>query len=167
MPKFEDSKGRLWDLSIDAPKAQEVRRLVDPLFLKGAPIETLNRLENDPVTLCTVIQALCADQIEQRGITLEEFYLAVLGDVIERAELALTEAILLFIPGRQRELLERGAQTNAAVRAAVIEKTLARLNDPTLAPSLIEKMESDFHDRLTPFLSATSSPGSSGSTPAD
>ena len=158
MAKFKDTQSREWTITLtDASAIMEIRKS-DSEFLKGEPAHTFARLENDPFLLCQVIYVLCLKQIQERGLSEEDFYLGIIGDSIEVASDALIEAIVDFFPRGKRELLNALASKTARMNAIGMERAMARLNDPNLETMLVSnlerKLDAHLKEFMTPFVSA-------------
>lgn len=165
MPEFVDKSQRTWEVTLDAPTCMVIRKECDPDFLKDInphQPSTFARLAGDPVLLCNIIYLICRKQMIDRGVSQEEFYTGVMGSVIDDATSALKQAIVNFSPKRTREMLEMFQQQDR-VEAEMTRKAMARLDSPEVKAQFESKLDS----LLTSFLSATDTPDSSESTPAD
>lgn len=174
MPSFKDAKDREWELKIDAPAIMAIRDDCDPDFLRNDFDEGVNnsydRMLNDPVLLCRVVYHLTAKQRRERDITEEDFYMQVIGETIDAATEAMLKAILAFIPRRTGKLLETFAKQDQ-LRQQAATKAAAKMNDPEMEKKLMAIIENEMgaatEKLLTQLGSATGSPESSASTPAD
>lgn len=173
MGRFTDKDGREWELTLDAPKIMEVRRDCDPLFLKesdGAESTTFVRLSDDPVLLCRVLYVLCNKQRQRLKVSEEEFYLGVVGNVIDAATEALLQAMLSFIPRRRREALEATAAQIQAIQQLATTQALRKLQDPELEARVLAQLENDMDAAIGAALtlrrSASSLQASAESIPA-
>lgn len=167
MAVFKDCKSREWIIELDGPKLHQVRRDADDRFLIGEPIETLARLEADPATLCLAIRSLCLKHTMERGVTDEDFYAGLKGDALDAATEALLDAVLNFIPSRQREKLLAGATKNRAIQDRLTARAIQAINDPQLEEAIVAKVELQLQKILTPLGIATGSPASLESAPTD
>lgn len=163
MSKFKDTQNREWIVTLaDAPSILKIRAECDADFLKGEPVETFKRLENDPFLLCAVLYILCEKQMYDRKMTQQDFYLGVMGDAIEAASDALTTAIIDFFPQRKRELLQTVASKSRKINDLGIEAAMQRVSDPTLETRLMERLTTTLDDLFSTLpSSALNMPGSS------
>lgn len=150
MAKFRDNKNREWILEWDVFLAERV--LAGPGFnldtcleenLKG--LVDLNR--NSPL-MARVVYLMCEDQADKASVTPEDFGRSLGGDALQGMRKAFMEAVADFYPAHQRQIL----RALVAKGEEVAEKA-ARLG--------VKEIE-----RHDPFASVTSSPATSGSTPA-
>lgn len=166
MPIFKDTSGKEWTVAIDAPTIMAVREAADPEFMKGDIDATFSRLESDPVVLCNVIYAICRGQAATAGVAMEAFYLRVIGDTIDAATEALQEAILSFIPRRQRELMTLCAAKTNKVRELGLKLAVTKISDPDLEQKVVDELERRLDGILAEITNPTTSPSSASSSPA-
>lgn len=174
MATFQDAQGRSWELALDAPTIDTIRDEIDQDFLKGDPLQTCKRLGEDPALICHLVYVLCRRQMAERAISQEDFYRAVIGPSIDAAGEALEEAMLGFIPGRRRELMEVTARKSRLVEREGMKRVLSRVNNPRLEEALVEKIEAQLDEEFRELIgetirssSATATPDSSESAPTD
>lgn len=159
MKSFKDREGRAWDLFLTLGSLKRIKAAtgLDMLDLRQWTAESnpLNRLSQDPVVLADTLCALCRSQLDQRGLTDEQFADALGGEAIDDALLALVEEWAdFFHQGRkptESTLLRQALDVLKEVRArnAAMAETLAKVT--------VEQILSR---------SPTNSPASSESTPA-
>ena len=174
MAVFTDVKHRVWELAIDGFIGKRIREQCDPNFLLNdfddKQINTYARIQSDPFLACEVLFILCDKQREERGISVEDFYMNVIGEVIGSAEEALLEAIINFIPPRQSQMLKMFAEQDQ-MRKKATEKIVSRLNDPGLREEVMAKLEAEIDAKVETLVmqlsSVLSTPVSSESTPKD
>jgi hypothetical protein len=97
MPSFKDTNGKEWSVKIDAPKIREVRSICS-LDLVAQDGSAFQKLADDVVLLVDTLWVLCREQAN--GVT--ECSLALVGDAIEAAAKALTDAMLDFLEVKKR-----------------------------------------------------------------
>jgi len=152
MHSFKDAEGRAWDVEVTPYTLGNVRDLLGIDVARMATArELFGMIADDPITLVNVLYVLCRDQAEERDISDRDFGRLLLGDVIDRATEAFVQGVVDFFPSRQRRLL----------RAALAKLEKARETALAKSEVEIEKLNPD------PSSSATSSEGSSESTPDD
>ena len=172
MAKFKDDSGREWTIRIDVQTIKQVKEACDINLgsLQAAP-ECLRQLADDPILLCNVLFVLCEEQATKASITDSDFGRLLAGDVIDRATMALQEAITDFFPQRKRLLLQRLQKKIDKLNAAGQELVEAKLESPELEEKLLAAMQAGMDDKIDQKLmqlnSFTNLPESSeGSTPA-
>ena len=99
MSKFTDAKGRDWTVAITTGAIKTVRQRLD-VDLVDLNQSTMERLADDFVLLVDVLWVLCEQQAanKQPPVDAEDFGESLVGDPIEAACSALTEAIADFFP---------------------------------------------------------------------
>lgn len=109
MKSFRDSQSREWTVEVNVSALKRVKdstgldltRLVDP------DSDVIRQLSDDVFLLYEVLCALIRPQIEQQGLSAEEFGAALDEDSTEKAATALFEAIIDFFREDKRTLLKR------------------------------------------------------------
>lgn len=171
--KFEDGRQRTWSLELDALAVEAIRADVDPEFLRGNPQETFARLGNDPAQLCHVVYVLCRDQLRERGIEQKDFYFALRGsETLDRAWEAVAAAIVGFIPSRAAKVIAALLTKERKIAELGTEQILARIEDPRFVAAMLSRLTAETDQNLSEIGltlsdSATATPDSSGSAPAD
>lgn len=105
LPSFEDNNGIKWTVDIDVDMTKKVRSQADYDLLDVSDANVA-RLAADPVLLVDVLYLICEAQATSREISAAQFGRALIGDPIDPASMALTEAILAFFPSRRRDLIK-------------------------------------------------------------
>ncbi len=100
MRTFKDTKGRLWEISIDALVIKRLRTSID--FDLAAPdvTATLRRLIGDVILTCDVVYAIVKPQADAAGISQDDFWGAMAGDPIDTALQAVMDEVTDFTPNR-------------------------------------------------------------------
>lgn len=151
MASFRDGAGREWRLRLTAGSVADVRRDTGVnLALTSKSADWLDVIfpadeEVPGARLAAVLWALCEGQARSLGVSPEQFAAELDGETLSAAGDALGEAVVDFFPRSRIAQALRG-RWRATVTAAE-DEVIRRLNS-TASPS------------------ATSSPGSSGATPA-
>lgn len=110
MKSFTDNAGRVWMLAVNVGAIKRVRALcgvdlnsIIELDEKNKPsAKLLERLSTDPVLLVDVLYAVCKAECDQKGVTDEDFGMAMGGDAVEHATTALLDEIIDFFPAPKR-----------------------------------------------------------------
>ncbi len=172
MAKFTDDEKRDWLIRVDVNAIKKVRELFE---INLGNIEEAGKclagLADDPETLCNLLYALCEEQVKARNLTDADFGRLFLGDTIDRATMALGEAVTDFFPPRLRSRWQRLQKKIERTKQAGEELIGKKLDDPELdkrlAVALEARMDKQIEESLTLFASVSSSPAKSEeSTPA-
>jgi hypothetical protein len=121
MAKFTDAAGREWrvDFSVAAIKRCRADLGIDLARLTDNEFRPFVEVAGDPVRLADCLYLICRGQ--HPAVSLDEFYEAVAGDIIEQAAIAFQEAFLSFCPSRQREALKTLAAKTEEMETAVLK----------------------------------------------
>lgn len=101
---FKDAEGREWQLKLNVGSLTRARDLADVKLGDGVE---LARIADDPALFGRVLYALLKPQIDEKGISPEDFAEAFDGDVVQAATEALMEEICLFTPPAKRAMLRK------------------------------------------------------------
>lgn len=159
MHAFKDTAGREWKIEANFGSYARVKTATGVKLYDIATEDRQSLVQlTDAFTLGSVIWSMIEPQAEARGLTPEQFYEAVDGQVLNDAYSALIDEMIFFCPTRQRKVLELAV---AKLRAADAKA------DRALDESLVEFGEEIDRaiDQWTRGASGTSLPGSSESTP--
>lgn len=104
MATFKDELGRAWHLRLDVPTIRRVRSRTQYDLATMFTERGLVDLTADVCLLVDVLACLCAGQIEEQGLTEEDFAVGLVGDAIEAAVHALVDAGIDFLPRAQRSV---------------------------------------------------------------
>ena len=143
MQKFIDRAGRVWVVEIDVATIKRVRAMADVNLLAVVEGDLIERLMNDPVTLCDVLFAVCQPQAVQQGVSDEGFGQGLAGDVISDATTALLEGLVAFFPEPKRRLLQQAAAKYQVVQTKAMAMVQARLESPELETQLLNQLEKE------------------------
>jgi hypothetical protein len=170
MKSFTDRPGRSWTVEINYTSLRRIKaatgidltRLVDPRS------DVMSRLTDNPFVLFDCLVALLQPQLNEKGLTADQFGEALDEETAEHASVALIEATIDFFPERRRMLLKRAFAkvTTAAERrqTATLDQALQTIESPQFAQAIETAL--DEASPSTSGSSATNSPGLSASTPA-
>lgn len=159
MAQFRDGRGREWAVAIDVfllEKVAEIGVRLDQLY--ADQMKGLIALLNEPVKLVRVLWILLEEQAEKSGVSPEQFGRAMHGDALDDAAVALQAAAADFAPRRQRSVLKALAAKSVEVADHMTATAVSEVT--AIDPASVVEL---FRTRSG---SATSSPASSGSTPA-
>jgi hypothetical protein len=126
MAQFTDDKGICWNLRI---AVNEMRKLKDAgVNIMSPDGGGIMALADDPVLLFDAIWVLIERQAIERGISQQQFYDDMTGDVIEVATNAMLDAIIDFFPQARRAVLQKSLQKSREIQAAILAQASAKLD---------------------------------------
>ncbi|WP_437226007.1 hypothetical protein SH661x_004357 [Planctomicrobium sp. SH661] len=170
MKSFTDRQGRSWTIEINYTSLRRVHaltginltRIVDPHS------NVMEQLTGDPFVLFDCLVAVLQPQLDEKGLSPEQFGEALDEESGDKASMALIEAIIDFFPEGKRMLLRRAL---TKVLTAAERRQLATLDQALQAvesPEFNQAIETalDEAGRSIVSSSATNSPASSALTPA-
>lgn len=169
MKTFTDRQGRSWTIEINYTSLRRVKaatgvdltRLVDPKS------DVMGQLTGDPFVLFDCLVALLQPQLDDKGITAEQFGESLDEESADKAAVALIEAAIDFFQEGKRMLLKRAFAkvTSAAQRrqTASLDQALRAVESPEFEQAIETAL--DAASRSTSGSSATSLAASSASTP--
>ena len=158
MKTFTDSAGRTWTLSLTIDAAKRVKGLLNVNLLEpeaGDP-PLLTRLGTDVILLCDVVFALVKPQADAAGVTDEQFAAALGGEVILAAQTAFYEELVDFFRKLGRTDLAKAVDAQRRMIDLAVRRIETRIDRLDLEAAVESMLGA----------SSTSSPPSSGSTPA-
>jgi hypothetical protein len=143
LAQFKDEFGRQWHLRLDVPTIRRVRKRTNYDLAKMFTELGLVELTADVCLLVDVLAGLCQGQIEEQGLTEEDFAVGLVGDAIEAAVHSLVDAGIDFLPQAQRSvnraLWEKVTQVGLAMEQTILERIETidptQLNGRSLASS--------------------------------
>lgn len=170
MAIFKDDQDRPWTIRIHVTAVEDVRETFGiDLSSMSTLGETTVKLTDDSVLLCNLLYVLCKKEADDREISDRAFGELLYGDTIDRAQLALEEAITDFFRPSQRSLLELQLKKSRQIRALGEELVAARLEDPKLTDKAMAKLSlvmDDVEERSMASITATNLPATpEASTP--
>lgn len=136
MRQFEDSKKRKWTLNITIGAAKKIRDLCGINFIGGenAPND-LARIYNDPLLVGEVVEVLCAQQAEARGVS--DFADSVLdAETMANASDAFFEEIINFFQSSRRAEMVTACRTMEKLVNAARNEAMKNLETVAGAPSI-------------------------------
>lgn len=151
MPSFKDANSREWLVSIDGPKIKEVRKElgIDLGALDGKAYEAM---VDDPVLLVDALWLIVRSQALPKGVTDVSFGESLVGEAIERATAALTDAIEEFMPEKKRVLVRTLAKRNQATRNLAMAEVMANMTDPEMTEKMQTAMRTEIKNRFENLL---------------
>ena len=163
MHSFQDTSGRTWNLSANLGIYVQIKSEfgVDLGDLAYGRNESIQKIASDMFLTGAVLWKFVERQASERGVTVEDFYSAFDGGVIEEALKALAQEQIFFCPPQTRKLLEA-----AWAAAAEHERTAVEQLDAAL-PAVAAEMRAALDGSAIGVSSPTSSLASSASTRGD
>lgn len=147
MKSFTDTQGRTWTVEINYTSLRRVKaaagvdltRLVDPKS------DVISRLTGDPFTLFDCLAAVLQPQLQQQGITVEQFGEALDEESAEKGAMALIDAVIDFFQEGKRMLLKRAfAKVKTAAQrrqTASIDEALKTVESPQFEQAIEESLK--------------------------
>jgi hypothetical protein len=135
---FKDCEDREWTVKLTVEAVKRVKDLEQVDLLDLTDGKLIERLANDPITLCNVLYAVCKPQADDRSVSGKQFGEGMAGDALEHAATALFDELVAFFPHRKRTILAKALATARTIEAKMHKRAMETLNDPKLA----EKIES-------------------------
>ena len=146
MREFRDDQGRPWHVSLTVSSAARVKDLVrvvlppksadEPAPTEAVPFDiidageiarTFQVLRSNFSALGETLAALLLPQIEQKGLTKEQFLDGLKGESLEQGGLAVEEELVSFFPPRLR-----GVVTALAARMTELAETVTKQAEAAL-----------------------------------
>ena len=146
MREFKDNEGRPWHVSLTVSSAARVKDLVrvvlppksadEPAPTEAVPFDiidageiarTFQVLRSNFSALGETLAALLLPQIEQKGLTKEQFLDGLKGESLEQGGLAVEEELVSFFPPRLR-----GVVTALAARMTELAETVTKQAEAAL-----------------------------------
>lgn len=155
MSVFRDGSGLEWVVEIDTWQLRVVRERTGFEIgkLLDDEMKRWNDLAADPVLFGSVLFALCADQVLQRGTTERQFHKGLAGEALESAHAAFRDAFVSFCPSRPREILRAAIGKGETIHTEIHRLQLEKIS--AIDPEKVAALNG----------SAGSSPAASESTP--
>ena len=146
MREFRDDQGRPWHVSLTVSSAARVKDLVrvvlppksadEPAPTEAVPFDlidageiarTFQVLRSNFSALGETLAALLLPQIEQKGLTKEQFLDGLKGESLEQGGLAVEEELVSFFPPRLR-----GVVTALSARMTELAETVTKQAEAAL-----------------------------------
>jgi hypothetical protein len=131
MPSFIDDEKRTWNLRVDV---NIIRRVRSATGIDLARVLTTasgrEAMHDDVVLFVDVLWLMVSDQAQTKGVTPEQFGVALTGDALGAAAIAFEEAIVEFLPESQGRAIARqvidGGRTLQAKSKQLIREAMDR-----------------------------------------
>ncbi len=107
--QFKDSKGEIWTLDINVGHYLKIKSkfgidISESFSQENNWLAKLAAHENIEILL-GVLDLLTSEEREERGLTLDQMYEGMNGDVIADSTQALVEATVLFLPAHKQKAM--------------------------------------------------------------
>jgi len=165
MKTFTDTRERRWEIDVTVGTIRRVKNLTDVDLTDALKGTLFQRLAGDVILLVDVLYAVVKPQCDAQGVTDEQFGEALGGDVLDAATKALLEGIVDFFPSERRAVLAKALQKLEALQTTATQKASDLLDSGALDRLMQQELERLDAETQTLLRSATSSPGTSVSTP--
>lgn len=139
MPKFMDKTGEEWLVSLDLPTIEEIR---DDHGMSLVDLETdpLLKMRNDPAVMLATMLVICRDQIEQRGLSREEFLKRTPSPPDPMLD-AVKEAIVDFFPTGRASHVREVLASFESMASKTDELTLAKIKSTIKDPKVLSRLK--------------------------
>ena len=140
MPRFSDSSGREWPVTITIGT---VRRVKADLSVNLADIHEgdpplMNRIATDPTFFCDVLLSILRPEIEKAGLPEDEFWNRLGGDVVKRAYDAFWAELRDFFHGLGRPEAAKAIEKQTRMIEAAIRMAEAKVDAIDVETALAE-----------------------------
>ena len=164
MRTFKDNQDRVHELSVNHTSIKRVKSMLDVDLLTAVGGDMIEQLATSPMLLVDVVYVLCKPQLDQHGISDEQFGESMAGDAIDGAAAALLGDLVDFFPQRQRTMLKNAIEKYHTLADKTVDLASSKLDDPRMEKKLLAKLERDL-DQAIDGLDSDSSGTNSGGTP--
>lgn len=149
MKTFTDNTGRVWTLAVNVAAIKRVRALcgvnlssIVELDKDNNPdTKLIEQLSTDPVLLVDVLYAVCKNECDQKGISDEEFGMAMSGDAIEHATTALLDEIIDFFPEAKRLAFKKILSATRRFEEIARKRLEAIMSDGEFEDKMVSALE--------------------------
>ena len=128
MHTFVDTAGHTWTVAITVDTIKRVRALVGFDLLAVVEKDTLQKLIDDPITLCDVMYAVIKPEADTNEISDVQFWQSLSGDVLDTASAALLQELTDFFPKAKRTVLQKVLSKMETATRFATEKAMTRLD---------------------------------------
>ncbi len=130
--QFKDTEDRLWTLSITVREYMAIKKehgvdIGDIFNPKSNWIQELIAQENMELFL-GILGSLTDVEREKQGLSMEDFYGGLGGDVCAAAATAMIEAIVNFTPAHKRGALKKIVDSTSQVLDTLQEKVITEMD---------------------------------------
>ena len=144
-----DNTGRVWTLAVNVAAIKRVRALcgVDLTAIveldknNNPDTKLLEQLSSDPVLLVDVLYAVCKAECDQKGVTDEDFGMAMAGDAIEHATTALLDEIIDFFPAPKRNAFQKILSATRRFEEIARKRLDAIMADGEFEKNMVSELE--------------------------
>lgn len=139
---FKDAKDREWKIPsfnlANLKAIQDTTGIFLPHLLSGENNASKDALSADYLKMLDVIIVVCQPEFTERGLSVEAFMEGLDGDAIQRAESAITRAVIDFFPSQKRALL-----TTAMMKSQELSQTVTDLMTQVVSGDLFTEQLED------------------------
>lgn len=131
MLSFKDKAGRQWSLALTVGTVKRVESMTG-VNLGACDQRMFEALATDWCKLVDVVCAVVRPQLEEGGMSDEDFAEALGGDELQSAIDALLAALVDFFPPKKRPVLQKAIDKMNAMQDQILARATARLENLTL-----------------------------------
>ena len=141
MSSFKDKAGQEWSVSLDPVIADEIKRDhgISLTNLKVDPLLPVRNDENYPSILVAIMLTICRKQIEQKGLTREQF-MENLPFPPDQQLRAIEEAIVDFFPSGRHSHVQEVLTSYAEMGTKTDELATAKMRGVIQNPLVMKKI---------------------------
>lgn len=152
MKSFTDSKNRKWIVNVDFAAIKRVQALCNldltsiiSVTANGKPnVDVLSRLGEDVLLAGSVLYAICKPECDTAGISEDDFYLGLNGDVLETATETMLNEIVDFFPEAKRLALRKIMANAQRINNRARKELMQILDSPEFEKLLDQQIEQLF-----------------------
>jgi len=141
--EFRDDQGRPWLVSLTVESAKRVKASVQIVNEHGKQVpfdlidtatinQTITVLRSQFIVVGDVLCALLDKQLEDRGLTREQFLDGLRGDALDAGRKIVEDELIDFFPSSLRQMIRLMAQKMTEVHQIMMDRAEAQLESVTI-----------------------------------
>lgn len=154
MSTFQDNLNRKWRVEVTVRTVKRVRDLVGVDLYEAADGDLVDRIAADPCLLCDVICAVVRPQVEEAGLTDEDFAEGLGGDALDKATEALLAGLAEFYPEQMRHRLRAAMAKRDRALKEINRIVIGKLEDQTIEREIVQRINDEIDRRLSAVVSS-------------
>lgn len=139
--QFKDSNGNVWNLTLTVAALKRCHDLAGIDVAAKVEGGLFDELADDPILLCNVMAAIVRPQMEERGLTDEDFAAGLGGDAIYEATQALIEALVYFFRSRHGGVVAKIAAKRKGLQAMAVKAVDAYIDSGEIEKKVQKVLE--------------------------
>jgi hypothetical protein len=141
--EFRDDQGRPWLVSLSVESAKRVKASVQIVNEHGKQVpfdlidtatinQTITVLRSQFIVVGDVLCAMLDKQLEDRGLTREQFLDGLRGDALDAGRKIVEDELIDFFPNSLRKMIRLMAQKMTEVHQVMMDRAEAQLENVTV-----------------------------------